>query len=132
MFIVWTIATTWVLFLFDSAWFERPIEHQGVRSLKVFFPTSPLEWSGVASRIIPLLFVIFQALFIRRSQRITGQKPLPWLFPDTFGQSGIFGWLLILLACILAITAWTLAIPGLLLPSTITAIGLSLSKLEQI
>jgi hypothetical protein len=132
MFIVWTIATTWIFFLFDPAWFERPIEHHGIRSLQVFFPMTSLEWIVVGSWIIPLLFVIFQALFVRRLQRVQGHMPLRRLFPDPFGRSGSFGWLLIALACILAITGWTLSITTVLLPSTIAAIGLSLGKLEQV
>ncbi len=132
MFMVWTIATTWILFLFDPVWFERPIEYQGVRSLQVFLPMTSLEWIVIGSWIIPLLFVLFQALFLRRLHHIQGRSSILSLFPNLFGRSGSFGWLLIILACVLAIVGWTLEITALLLPSTIAAIGLSLSKLEQV
>ncbi len=131
MFLIWTIATTWILFIFDYAWFERPIKDHSIRSLHVLLPMSPLEWIVVVSWVMPLLFVLLQALFTHRLQKLQGRSLVLFQFPNMLGGMGNFGWLQIFLAFVLAIIGWTLQITELLLPATIVTIGLSLSKLEH-
>src|SRR5437763_620069 len=125
MFMFWTIATVWILYIFDNGWFERPIRDHSIQYLLVFMPRSIFEWILVVSWIIPLLFVIIYTVLVKRLKRINKQSIIPSILPTGFGGMERFDWVLIALSSGLAIAGWTMETTELLLPATIIVIGLS-------
>ena len=131
MFMLWTIATLWILYLFDNGWFERPIRNHSIQSLQVFMPMSIFEWILIISWIIPLLFVIFYMFFKNRLRHTNKGSLVPPILPIEFSGMRRFDWIFILVCSAVAIAGWTIQTAELLLPATIIVVGLSFSKFER-
>lgn len=130
MFLFWTIISMWVLLVFDQVLLMQPIEPLSIQSFLLFVPTSILGWVLIVSWMIPLLLVIFFAVYFNGISRAASKMITPASL-GAVGNMKLFDWALIVLTIVLACIGWVFGTTALLLLSTIAAIGLSLNKFEQ-
>lgn len=130
MFLAWTIVTIWILLVFNQALLVQPIEAYSIQSLSLFVPTSILGWVLIVSWLIPLLLVIFFAVYFNSMNR-PRSKMITLATLGSVGNMKMFDWAMIALTGGLAVYGWTVGSAALLLLSSIAALGLSLNKLEK-